>query len=180
MYNMPVLGIKSPTPALPNLKGKGRKKIIKCGGWSFSGRNYSPATLGYNALLNGVTANYRNKVDSKGVSSDIDRNINDAKAFFKNPNPEAFAINQILKQSSTYGSGRSDMVVPQINKLFTENSGHSNNISIPHPADIVDLAKMILPRGGARRVKTEGYKVTQFRNDSYNEPNILGEVYLTP
>ena len=106
---MPVLGKKSPTPALPNLIGKG-KKVIKCGG---------------------------DMISNKG------------------------------------------MVVPQLGKLFTENMGHSGNKALAHPAETLDLSKMILPRGGSRR-NGESYKITQFRDNSLNEPNILGEVYLTP
>jgi len=101
---MPVYGTKSPTPALPNLIGKGRRKV---GGDLIS--------------------------DVKKVSG---------------------------------------MVVPQIHKLYTENVGHSGNISIPHPADVVDLAKMLLPRGGGRlrRVSRDGYKVSQFRDGVMSEP----------
>jgi len=72
------------------------------GGWSFSGRDYNPLTLAYNALLNGVTENYRNDITPAGVKQDIDRNIKDAKSFGKNPNPEAFAFGMAKDQASRY------------------------------------------------------------------------------
>ena len=34
---MPVLGTKSPTPALKDVVGRGRKRVIKCGGSPFRG-----------------------------------------------------------------------------------------------------------------------------------------------
>jgi hypothetical protein len=78
---------------------KGGKK------WNFSNRNYNPITLGYNALLNGMTENYRNDITKEGVRQDIDRNIEQAKKFAKNPNPEAFAQDEAMSQFSRYGSG---------------------------------------------------------------------------
>jgi len=73
--------------------------------WNFSNRNYNPITLGYNALLNGMTENYRNDITKEGVRQDIDRNIEQAKKFAKNPNPEAFAQDEAMSQFSRYGSG---------------------------------------------------------------------------
>jgi hypothetical protein len=75
------------------------------GGWNFSNRNYNPATLAYNALLNGLTENYRSDITKEGVRQDIDRNIEQAKKYAKNPNPEAFATNEAMGQFSRYGSG---------------------------------------------------------------------------
>jgi hypothetical protein len=109
---MPVLGKKSPTPALPNLIGKGKRKV---GG-----------------------------------------DLSDVKG----------------------------MVVPQLGKLFTENIGHSGNISIPHPAEVVDLAKMLLPRGGGRmrRVSRDGFKVSQFKEGVMSEPTefVVDAMYEFP
>lgn len=113
---MPVLGRKSPTPALPNLVGRG---------------------------TSGLTSSMMNDLS---------------------------AVRKV-----------SGMVVPQIQKLFTENSGHSGNISIPHPADAVDLAKMILPRGGSRRVVGQYYSVGQFRNNERVMPmENVGDMYMYP
>jgi len=78
---------------------KGGKK------WNFSNRNYNPLTLGYNALLNGMTENYRSDITKEGVRQDVDRNIEQAKKFAKNPNPVAFAKNEAEGQFSRYGSG---------------------------------------------------------------------------
>lgn len=71
----------------------------------------------------------------------------------------------------------SGMVVPQIQKVFTENVGHSGNLSIPHPADTVDLAKMILPRGGSR-VQGQHYKISQFKyGETIQPPAVVGSMY---
>jgi hypothetical protein len=78
---------------------KGGKK------WNFSNRSYNPATLAYNALLNGMTENYRSDITKEGVRQDVDRNIEQAKKFAKNPNPVAFAKNEAEGQFSRYGSG---------------------------------------------------------------------------
>jgi hypothetical protein len=81
--------------------GAGRMR----GGWNFSNRNYNPLTVGYNALFNGATENYRNNITKEGVRQDIDRNIADTKKFLKNPNPLAFAKDEAQDQFSRYGSG---------------------------------------------------------------------------
>ena len=83
------------------MEGYGRRK----GGWNFKNRNYNPLTVGYNALFNGATENYRNDITKEGVRQDIDRNIKQAKEFAKNPNPEAFAQKEVMGQASRYGSG---------------------------------------------------------------------------
>jgi hypothetical protein len=138
---MPVYGTKSPTPALPNLIGKGRKR--KMGG--------ADRTL-FEQLGDFGRAN-KQYVPLWSVADDL------AQKRRGGANAE-----EVVKRVS-------GMVVPQIHKLYTENVGHSGNIAIPHPADAVDLAKMLLPRGGGRRRgKTEGYKVSQFRDGVMNEP----------
>jgi hypothetical protein len=85
----------------------GRELIGLEGGkkWNFSNRSYNPATLAYNALLNGMTENYRSDITKEGVRQDVDRNIEQAKKFAKNPNPVAFAKNEAEGQFSRYGSG---------------------------------------------------------------------------
>jgi hypothetical protein len=88
---------------LPPVEGLGRMRGGKK--WNFSNRNYNPATLAYNALLNGMTENYRSDITKEGVRQDVDRNIEQAKKFAKNPNPVAFVKNEAEGQFSRYGSG---------------------------------------------------------------------------
>ena len=89
------------------LQGIHRNELIDLEGgkWNFSNRNYNPITLGYNALLNGLTENYRSDITKEGVRQDVDRNIEQAKKFAKNPNPITFAKNEAEGQFSRYGSG---------------------------------------------------------------------------
>lgn len=92
---------------LPPFKKKGGKKAeVLEGGWNFSGRDWSPTTFAYNSLLNGLTENYRSNITPSGVADDINRNIQDAVAFAKNPNIEANTADRIMGQASRYGSGR--------------------------------------------------------------------------
>jgi hypothetical protein len=139
---MPVYGTKSPTPALPNLIGKGRKR--KMGG--------ADRTL-FEQLGDFGRAN-KQYVPLWSVADDL------AQKRRGGANAE-----EVVKRVS-------GMVVPQIHKLYTENVGHSGNIAIPHPAEAVDLAKMLLPRSGGRlrRVSRDGYKVSQFRDGVMNAP----------
>lgn len=83
-------------------RGRGLKGGKK---WNFSNRNYNPLTLGYNALLNGMTENYRSDITKEGVRQDVDRNVEQVKKFAKNPNPITFAKNEAEGQFSRYGSG---------------------------------------------------------------------------
>ena len=87
-------------PDEEDLQGMGMR-----GGWTFSNRSYNPLTLGYNALLNGMTENYRSDITKEGVRQDVDRNIEQVKKFAKNPNPITFAKNEAEGQFSRYGSG---------------------------------------------------------------------------
>jgi hypothetical protein len=75
------------------------------GGWNFSGRDWSPKTFAYNALINGLTENYRSNITSKGVAEDVKRNIDDAVALAKNPNIEANSLGKIQGQLSRYDGG---------------------------------------------------------------------------
>ena len=97
MLNALAEGFDGNDPTGRGLKG-GKK-------WNFSNRNYNPLTLGYNALLNGMTENYRSDITKEGVRQDVDRNIEQVKKFAKNPNPVAFAKNEAEGQFSRYGSG---------------------------------------------------------------------------
>lgn len=87
------------------IQGFGRRRLKGGKKWNFSNRNYNPLTLGYNALLNGMTENYRSDITKEGVRQDVDRNIEQVKKFAKNPNPVAFAKNEAEGQFSRYGSG---------------------------------------------------------------------------
>jgi hypothetical protein len=139
---MPVYGTKSPTPALPNLIGKGRKRVRMIGG--------ADRTLF--EKLGDFGRAHKDKVYAWDLADKLAQQRRGG------------ALIDDVKRVS-------GMVVPQIGKLFTENVGHSGNVSIPHPAEAVDLAKMLLPRGGGRRRgKVEGYRVTQFRDGVMNEP----------
>jgi len=89
-------------PDEEDLQGMGMRGGKK---WNFSNRSYNPATLAYNALLNGMTENYRSDITKEGVRQDVDRNIEQVKKFAKNPNPITFAKNEAEGQFSRYGSG---------------------------------------------------------------------------
>jgi len=139
---MPVLGKKSPTPALPNLIGKGRKR--KIGG----------ADRTMFEQLGDFGRAHKDKVYAWRLADDL------AQKRRGGANAE-----EVVKRVS-------GVVVPQIHKLYTENIGHSGNQAIQHPAEYVDLAKMILPRGGGRmrRVSRDSFRVSQFRDGVMNEP----------
>ncbi len=87
------------------IQGLGRRRLKGGKKWNFSNRSYNPLTLGYNALLNGMTENYRSDITKEGVRQDVDRNIEQVKKFAKNPNPITFAKNEAEGQFSRYGSG---------------------------------------------------------------------------
>lgn len=89
-----------------NLPPFEKKGGVLEGGWTFSGRNWSPETFAYNALLNGLTENYRNDITPSGVGEDIGRNIKEVFDFSKNPNLVSYTANKALGQASRYGKGR--------------------------------------------------------------------------
>jgi hypothetical protein len=143
---MPVYGTKSPTPALPNLIGKGRKRKME--------RMIGGADRTMFEQLGDFGRAHKDKVYAWRLADDL------AQKRRGGANAE-----EVVKRVS-------GMVVPQIHKLYTENIGHSGNQAIQHPAEYVDLAKMILPRGGGRmrRVSRDSFKVSQFRDGVMNEP----------
>jgi hypothetical protein len=120
------------------MEGLGRR----VGGWNFSGRDWSPKVFAYNALMNGLTENYRSNITPQGVGQDVKRNIDQAIELAKNPNIEENSMAKIEGQASRYGG----MNTVSSDDEDYDNDPNANAVGdnlappVPRPLQFIDTA----------------------------------------